>query len=135
MAENIQTLKAELSALESKLEAKKRELAGAGKEQTEPAIFKAVIREHAGAPALGETIVPGSGLAPKPGATSAASTPDPQAEIILNQMVEHAFSKGITSAVAEAKKYNIPFLVDMLHDRLADEYYQKLLAARKIKTE
>ncbi len=50
----------------------------------------------------------------------------------LKVFIAHAFTKGLSAAIAEAKKTGDAFFIDMLHDRLADEYYQKLVAARKV---
>lgn len=132
MAENINAFQAEIKELEAKLEAKKKEMAASGTESPEKHVFKAVVREHAGA----ETpVVNIPASATKPGTTSPATPMSPADEQKIDNLVMHAFTKGIPSAVDEARKLNIPFLVDMLHDRLADEYYQKLLEARKLNIE
>lgn len=121
----------EIAELEAKLAAKKQELLRTGAESTESAVFKQVVREHA---APGEQVQP---VAPAhagatPAAVSARTvTADEQQKI--NTLVAFAFTKGLSAALAEAKKTGDAFFIDMLHDRLADEYYQKLLAARKIK--
>jgi hypothetical protein len=133
MAENINAFQAEIKELEAKLEAKKKEMAASGTESPEQHVFKAVIREHAGA----ETpTVNFSAAATQAAQTGTPSTPaSPADEQKIDDLVTHAFTKGIPAAVSEARKLNIPYLVDMLHDRLADEYYQKLLEARKLNTE
>lgn len=133
MAENINAFQAEIKELEAKLEAKKREMAVSGTETPEAHMFKAVVREHAeqATPAI-DTTAP---MATQPSTSASAGSLTPTDEQKLDELVTHAFTKGIPSAIAEARKINIPFLVDMLHDRLADEYYQKLLEARKLNQE
>lgn len=133
MTENINAFQAEIKELEAKLEAKKREMAASGVETPEPHLFKTVLREHATPDTLpGQTNAPASAAA----STTAKPTPlTPADEQKIDDLVSHAFTKGITAAVNEARKMNMPFLVDMLHDRLADEYYQKLVEARKLNQE
>lgn len=134
MAENINAFQAEIKELEAKLEAKKREMSAAGVEAPEKHLFHEVVREHARAE--GDSNAPTAPLSTAP-TTYNAGTPalSPADEQQLDTLVMHAFTKGISSAVHEARRLNIPFLVDMLHDRLADEYYQKLLEARKLNQE
>lgn len=122
-------LAAEIAQLETKLEQKKKELAGGSTEQTEQNIFRQVVREHASPE--GARMVNYSATAPAPTA-SAASSLTPTETQALQTLVQFAFSKGIAAAVSEARKKHTPYFVDLLHDQLADEYYQKLLAARKI---
>lgn len=134
MAENSNAFQAEIKELEAKLEAKKREMVAAGTETPEKHVFKQVVREHTGHEAPSSSFNPhGSASASNP--SPATKTTSPQDDEKLDQLVTHAFTKGIISAVSEARKLNVPFLVDMLHDRLVDEYYQKLLDARKLNIE
>ena len=121
----------EIAELEAKLASKKQELMQAGVETPEKHVFKEVIREHAFAGEATAPIIPTATTAST--TSTAPRTTTPQEEATLNTFVAHAFTKGISSAVAEARKTNNPFLIDTLHDRLVDEYYQKLVAARKIK--
>jgi hypothetical protein len=118
----------EIAALEAKLAAKKQELLTAGVESPEKAIFKQVVREHA------EPASPTQAQQPVT-PTSSSSTPQsltPAQTQQLNLLLAHAFTHGLAAAIAEAKKTGDAFFVDMLHDRLVDEYYDRLLAARKI---
>jgi hypothetical protein len=133
MAENINAFQAEIKELEAKLEAKKREMAASSTETPESHIFKAVVREHA---AKDAPAGPTGASAPMVASTTSKPAPlTPADEQKIDELVTHAFTKGISAAVNEARKMNMPFLVDMLHDRLADEYYQKLLEARKLNAE
>ncbi len=119
----------EIRDLEAKLELKKRELAESGGEAVpERKIFAEVVREHAntetggGFSAAWATGVP----------SSSARKPTAEEERVLAVLVERAFTKSIRSAVAEARKTGDAYVIDAFHDRLADEYYQKLLEARKL---
>lgn len=118
----------EIAALEARLAAKKQELLHSGVERHEKTLLKEAIAEHAGPsiPAVTSTApVATTQAAPARTATAAETAK-------VNLLIAHAFTKGIASAVAEAKKSGDAFLIDLLHDRLTDEYYQKLLAARKV---
>ena len=120
----------EIADLEAKLAAKKQELMNSGVESPEKAVFKQVVREHV---APGEQSSASIPTASPTTASTPARTTTPAEEQQINLLIAHAFTKGLAAAVAEAKKTGDAFFVDQLHDRLADEYYQKLLAARKIK--
>ncbi len=133
MTENINAFQAEIKELEAKLEAKKKEMAASGSEAPEKHIFKTVVREHTGHEAT--PAKPGSPSSSAGAQAAGAPILSPTDEQKIDELVTHAFTKGIPAAVDEARKMNIPFLVDMLHDRLADEYYQKLLEARKLNLE
>ncbi len=124
---NTEAFHQEIADLEAKLAAKKQELMQSGAETPEKQVFKEVIREHAFTseiPAVGTSTASQQAVAPR------VATHDEEQKIAT--LIAQAFTKGIAIAVAAARKFGDPFLIDMLHDRLADEYYQKLLTARKI---
>lgn len=54
-----------------------------------------------------------------------------QREQRINNLIQIAFREGIEKAAGEAKK-STPWLLDELHDRLIDEYYQKLVQVKLI---
>ncbi len=118
----------EIADLEAKLAAKKQELMKSGTESSEKTVFKQVVREHASPEASLGSFIPSQ----KPQTTTPTRTTTPADEEKLNVFISHAFAKGIASAIKEAKSTGDAYFVDLLHDRLADEYYQKLLQARKI---
>ena len=120
----------EIADLEAKLAAKKLELASSGTESSEKTIFKQVVKEHAGGESFQPSMPVHAATAPAAATTAVAVTPAVTAK--LNTFIAHAFTKGIADAIKEAKKTNDAYFVDLLHDRLADEYYQKLIQARKI---
>ena len=47
-------------------------------------------------------------------------------------LIEIALTKGIAEAVKIAER-DSPYMLDELHDHLADDYYEKLVALRKLK--
>lgn len=122
-------LATEIKQLETRLEQKKKELAGSGVEQPEQDIFRQVVREHAGAEAM---TAPSSYSSSAPLATSAIKPLTEIQKKAISVLVQHAFTHGIGSAIKEARKAGDPYLIDTLHDQLADEYYQKLVTARRI---
>ena len=120
----------EIAELEAKLAAKKQELVNSGAETSEKEVFKQVVKEHGS----GESLSPAVPSSAAPNATTSAGTAQvtPVVAAKVNTLVAHAFTQGIAAAVKEAKKTGDPYFIDLLHDRLADEYYQKLLQARKV---
>lgn len=134
----------EIARLERELEEKKRALAEQGKEAAqEKEILREVVRERMGeaapspipspAPA-GEPLI--SALKPASGSVSPLTTHDLEKERAreerLKALVEFALSHTIERAVEKAQAES-PYLLDALHDRLADEYYEKMVALRKLK--
>ena len=128
MAEQTEIFNNEIRELEAKLEAKKRELAGVNPERLpERDVFRQVVREHAGSPT---EITTAPTATPAPGTTSQPLKPEDERK--LEHLIQIAFSKGIVAAVSEARKTDSPYFIDLLHDYLADQYYQKLLSARRL---
>lgn len=141
MAEPRQELKLtpeeEIRELEQKLEEKKRALAAEGSPAApEKEVFREVMRERIGAlqpapPAGGAAVspIPPGGVSPPPpqkAADDAAGREDK-----LRLLVERALTRSIADAV-DAAYGESPYILDALHDRLVDEYYDKLVALRKI---
>lgn len=131
----------EIRRLEAQLEAKKRELAEQGMPQREEKeVFKEVLKEHI------EQIRPVP--VPPPPPTTSPPTPSPVTDIVtptpaqvlaeeerekqLQKLVEMAMTRTIEDAVKQAAAQT-PYLVDELHDRLVDDYYDKLVQLRKMK--
>ncbi len=121
----------EIAELEAKLAAKKQELLASGVESPEKHVFKEVVREHAFVSETTAQAAPTAGA----GVQMQAATASPTQQTAINTLIATAFTKGIATAVKEARAMNDPYLLDLLHDRLVDEYYGKLLAARKIQAE
>lgn len=120
----------EIRELEQLLEEKKKALFEQGEEREHKEVFKEVFREKyqqiAGTPAP----------TPTGGSTTSVTLIKPPAvskekETELKSFIEMAFADGLVSAVNHAKARS-PWLLDELHDRLADEYYEKLLQAGEI---
>lgn len=124
----------EINELEAKLAAKKQEALGRGVETPEKETFRTVFQEHA-APSAAPT--PGGvNLSSNPTSASQTSTPRELTEeekAKIQSLIQQSFTKGVQSAVSEAQKTNNPFFIDSLHDELADQYYEKLIQARKLK--
>lgn len=120
----------EIRELEQLLEEKKKELIERGEEKERKEIFKEVFQEKyrkiAGAP-VPPPVAPGT--AP----VTPAKTPvvPEEKETELQTLIQAAFSDGLVAAVSRAKAAN-PWLLDELHDRLSDEYYEKLVQAGEI---
>lgn len=124
-------LEKEIEELTTRLEAKKKELQAARPEQ-ERELFREVFRErfHELQKAIQESVP----SAPKGSVSSPQeeSVSDLKKEETVQKLVIAAFEKGPREAIREAKRMD-DFWVDELHDRLADEYYEKLLEFRKIR--
>lgn len=126
--DNPNLLDFEIKDLNKLLEAKKQELAGQGQELPEKDLFKEVFKTHVQQVAGGAAVVP---TAPSVAAATPAPV-DPQEQVKLEELVKKSFTNGLMTTINEARNMNDPYLLDKLHDRLADEYYQKLVEARQI---
>lgn len=110
------------------------QLERAGTAAPEKSVFKEVVRDHAFASEATTNIAPSTATTSTPaGQTTSTRLPTAADEEAVTRHIAAAFVKGIAAAVNDARKTGDPFLIDLLHDRLVDEYYQKLVAARKIK--
>lgn len=130
---------AEIKELERRLEQKKRELAE--KEIAPPAekeIFREVLREHIEEK---KSAPPGQPVfSPLKKSQTAADFKKKQEDDLkkeereeqIKSLIEVALTKTIAEAVKVAESAG-PYLLDELHDRLVDDYYDKLLALRKLK--
>lgn len=131
---------AEIKELERKLEQKKRELSE--KETAPPAekeIFREVLREHIEekkSVPQGQPVFSPSGRNQTAADLKKKQDDDLQKEEREEQikgLIEVALTKTIAEAVKAAEGAS-PYLLDELHDRLVDDYYDKLLALRKLKS-
>ncbi len=132
----------EIRELEQKLEEKKRVLAeGGAASREEKEVFREVMREHIGekmpssAPPPAPVAPPLPGGAPLlPGIGSGRDTAaDAAREAKVAALVERAMTSSIESAIRVAQTES-PYLMDALHDRLADDYYDKLVQLRKLES-
>jgi hypothetical protein len=128
MAEVTGNLHEEIAQLEARLAAKKQEVLHSGSEIPEKELFKSVIKEHASLE-VPQVVIPASSTSQAASSTRVATPADQQK---IKALIATSFIKGIAAAIAEARKYNDAYFIDLLHDQLADEYYQKLLAARQL---
>ena len=131
--EKLSTSEEEIRELERKLEAKKQELAGQGAPEKE--VLREVIREKI------QSVRPAVPVSPVRGAYVPTQTPTVKADLQkkkeereadIRALLEIAMTRGISNAVSYAEKES-PYLLDELHDHLVDDYYEKLIALRKLK--
>ena len=128
----------EIRMLERELERKKQELTERGVPNVEEKeVFREVLREHI------DTMrppLPPMPASPTPPISHIPSS-DPTTDYVqkleayedkLRALIERALTGTIEDAVRHAQA-SMPYLLDELHDHLVDDYYDKLLALKKIK--
>ena len=121
----------ELRALETKLKERKEKNIETGVVQHERQVFRDVVKEHAMATQVPQ--VPSSAAATDATPVTVATGPIPKdRERHIEELVTLAFTSGIGNAITKARKAGDPYLLDLLHDRLADAFYDKLIAARRV---
>lgn len=122
----------EIRALEQKLEAKKKELSERGVDLPhEKEMFREVLREH-----VEEIKNPSSAYPVPPPSDDVAKKADDklkqeEREEVIRALIELALTSTIEKAVRQAEAQT-PYILDELHDHLIDDYYDKLIALRKI---
>lgn len=128
----------EIKALEQKLEAKKKELQDQGTAREEKEVFREVLKEHVEQARPPSELAAPSAISPaKPLPSDLQKHADElkekeKREEQVQKLIELALARGIGDAVKIAESAT-PWLLDELHDHLADDYYEKLVALRKIK--
>ena len=130
----------EVRRLEQMLEEKKRELAGRAENvPEEKEIFREVLRGHIEevrkSPSEGASVVMPSVshlLTDDLGMKAVALQKEEEREKQVRVLIEIALTKSIQAAVKVAQSAT-PYLLDELHDHLVDDYYDKLVALRKVK--
>ena len=140
MSENIpnvgDTSHQEIAELERLLAEKKQALAVEGKVSPEWDIFRETFRETHGESFLPQAFTPPPTsvppLPPDEVAKHTSALASQKREEQIESLIALAFSKGVAAATAVAR-HATPWLMDELHDRLADHYYQHLLTSRKLK--
>lgn len=120
----------EIKELEQLLEEKKKEFFEHGEEKEHKEVFKEVFREKyqqiAGVPVPS---LAGGRVTPISPVTTPSVSEEKESE--LQSLIQAAFTEGLIPAVNRAKASS-PWLLDELHDRLSDEYYEKLIQAREL---
>ena len=140
--EQVSSPEDEIRVLEQKLAEKKKELEAKNQPVSpEKEIFREVLKEHIESVRPSASYPAPSGVAPQPSVASGLS-PKPtdddkkkkeEREEIIKQLIEVALSRNIETAVKIAENES-PYLLDELHDHLVDDYYDKLVALRKLVT-
>jgi len=124
----------EIKELERLLEEKKRALIERGVEKVPKEAFREVMKEYVEAKKPPSYLPPSP--VPVPASDDAAKKNDEQKKRIreaeLDKLIAVSFEEGIVEAVNQAER-TTPWLLDELHDRLVDEYYQKLVQSSKLK--
>lgn len=128
-------LEAEIGELERRLAEKKSEAESKGKEVIpEKEMFREVVREHINS----SRTTPSSQKSQAQGALSPQKQAVPQSKDDeerkeeIRALIELALTKSIQDAVKIAERES-PYILDELHDHLVDDYYDKLIALRKLK--
>ncbi|MEZ4156752.1 MAG: hypothetical protein R3B52_02150 [Candidatus Paceibacterota bacterium] len=122
----------EIESLEQKLQEKKKEAAEKGMAFEEKPAFSEVLKDHIQEEAQSTSEFVAHDQTQQVQATAPNTQLTDQAQQALNHLLEESLTKGIAKAVADARKTGDAYIVDSLHDKLVDEYYEKLLQARKI---
>lgn len=125
---------AEIQELSRLLEEKKKAFEATGQIKERKEIFQEVFSEK-----YKEALPPpGTGVSRNtaPAFLHTKPSDDPQHKVLHDQqlqgLVDFALTNGLVNAVGRAGR-ETPWLLDALHDRLSDEYYQKLVQAKEIK--
>jgi len=127
--EKIITPEEEILELERKLEEKKKELIEKGEaRREEKEVFREVLKEHIREIQPAPPVI---SLA-KPAAPADDTKKNEEREEQIRGLIEIALAKTIQEAVRMAERMT-PYLLDELHDRLVDDFYEKLVVLRKIK--
>ena len=126
------TAAAEIQELERLLQEKKQALAEKGVTHDEKETFRQVFKEKyteppTSIPVLSGGMVP---IQPTPAMDNVSGTDGDlkkkQREAQLRTLIDLSFEKGVMEAVTLARAMT-PWLLDELHDRLADEDYAKIM--------
>lgn len=125
------SLREEIRDLERALIEKRRALSEGGEDREEKEVFREVFKERYAAPSEENVSSQPAPPALMPAQKTAADDKAKTREEELRALIEIAFERGITEAVRIARK-TVPWLIDELHDRLIDEYYQKLQQSRQV---
>lgn len=123
----------EIRQLEEKLAAKKKEIEEKGETKHEKEVFKEVLKEHIEEIRSGPADLTTGAKPPiSPSAMQTAQKiKDDEQKQQLEQLLQIALGESLIKAVHIAEALG-PYMLDLLHDTLADQYYEKLIAARRI---
>lgn len=114
---------------------KRRLLETSGLKAETKQVFREAFREHVAektAPVPAPAPPADASVSPVPPAVPVSNNPAVKDE--LEFLVSMALEKGVLAAVKKAQA-ETPYLVDALHDELADHYYDKLIQSGQLKAE
>lgn len=118
-----------------RFEEKKRLLEAAGLRTETKEVFREAFREHVAEKIAAAPVAPPAPPPATPPPPSGPTTPvDTAVEGELKSLVSLALEKSILDAVKKAEAQT-PYLIDALHDELADHYYDKLIQSGQLKPE
>ena len=129
-------LNQDIKWLEAQLKAKKKELSERGAQKPEREIVKEVLKDSSAGenpPAGLPPVLPPSTVSDGANFKKTDEAVEKEHEPIVKDLVALAFSKNLASALRAARSLKNPHMLDEFHDTLADQYYEKLKAARKLK--
>lgn len=130
----LESLDSEIKWLESRLEAKKKELEdSSGAEKHEREIVAEILKETARNMPPPISPPPLKPLSDDAAKQIAYDLEEKGHEEVIRDLIVLALSKGLVAALKVANSLKNPHLLDEFHDNLADKYYEKLLETRKIR--
>lgn len=132
MAEG-QNIHEDIRWLETQLEAKKKELSDKSGESKED---REVVREILRDTQSEEPLLPpptNQTISDDDAKKKAGELEERKHHEVIEELINIAFSKDLASALKVAESFKNPHIMDEFHDTLADQYYQKLIDARKLK--
>lgn len=126
----------DVAELQRRYEEKKRLLEAAGAKTETKQIFREAFREQvtersapASAPLMPPAPAPVLPTVIPPATPGVPSSDNANAE--LKTLVSTALEKGVLHAIKQAQA-ETPYLIDALHDELADHYYEKLVQSGQL---
>ena len=127
-------LEAEIKELQERLTAKQKEY-GQETHTNERELFREIFRERMDELAMSAKTNVSAPAEPSVSTNGAGqnAVKDIQKEEEVKALLYIAFEKSPEDAIRAAQASGNAYLLDELHDRLADQYYDKLLEFRKIK--
>lgn len=124
-------LEQEIAELQRKIEEKRNLLEQQGgiieeKEFVRESVKEILPQAQAQTEQTPETVRPAVKVEAPTGEVSYLDHLDEESLGIVNSLIEELPTLGLAKVVTKAESYNIPYLVDALHDALVDKLYEEL---------